>query len=251
MRRIDHAVSVIVFAVFICLIGLMANADQCGDRLCGDRLCGDRLCGTSGDSPDAQTMVDSYVEVRQDATGAGVVIAVDGEELVLTARHCVENDRKCVIRKITEDYTQEVYTEGVVVLLPKDEKVDLALVKPSKPLKQPAARYNAVTPVKRGQDVWYVGTPKGMHSSLEKSIVNVPCRRHQASTDGYLVVNGIGWYGNSGGPAFVKDAGGWTLVGILVRLYNVENARTPVCCETLPTIHKVLDEYRKSKEERK
>src|SRR5262245_42318663 len=154
-------------------------------------------------------VLDPYVEVRLHdrggdylGCGSGVVIELDGKVLVLTAAHVAEGGflpPTLTLHKEGEECGVETTWQCDVESVSKTS--DLALLKPRETTGLKAARYDGDTFVRRGETCWYCGTPRGLHASLEKSIVNRPCAvvddRH------YLLVNGNGWYGNSGCGVYV------------------------------------------------
>lgn len=82
------------------------------------------------------------------------------------------------------------------------------------------------------------------YGSLERSIINRPV----AVSNGreYVVVNGNGWYGNSGCGAYVIRDGEPRLIGIMVLLAWAD-ARAPILCENQMAISEMLGRYLKSK----
>ncbi len=198
-------------------------------------------------------IVSPYVQIfYQEWTGAGVVIDVKGEKLVLTAKHVVDGEEtECQLFKVDDlENTKTLWRADVVY---KSDKYDLALVKPRNTSGLVAANYLGNVALERGQDVWYIGSPKGEHAFLERTIVNRPFYElagYNSDFEGkeykHLILNGNAWYGNSGGPVFAKVDGKYVVVGIVTRLVWVD-PRTPIACETQNSITAVLESYLASK----
>lgn len=196
--------------------------------------------------------VNSYVEVRVSGKdgnplgcGSGVVLFERGEVVVMTADHVVDGvdngDTYDLIKRSESGGGMIVWTAKVAY---RAAGIDLALLRPDNPSGLiPAVVADGAKPAMRGEPVWYVGTPMGMHGSLERSIVNHPTYRHE-DDHVYLAVNGNGWFGNSGCGVYVERAGRLCLVGIVSRgVWGDE--RTPILCEPLDSITAVLAAYRK------
>lgn len=193
----------------------------------------------AGGKVDSQ-MIAPYVEVRSaDGIGSGVVIDWNGGQFVLTARHVVELNTPVVLVKRHDDDEMETRWNADVVFV--SDEADLALCKPRTRIGLTSAKVSFDVKPERGEDVWCVGTHSGIHASLEKSIVNRPSfwLKDQWSDRKYLLLNGNAWYGNSGGPVFVKRGDDYYVVGILVRLV-VMNPRTPMAAEGLRAIELFL-----------
>lgn len=190
-------------------------------------------------------VIDPYVQVSAPTgTGAGVVIEHRGQLRILTAAHvarCVKRDDgtygTLTLSKESDDggYTERWKADVLRV----STAADLAILKPrsTKHLKPAKLRFDVIP--ERGEDCWYVGTAHGIHAGLERSMVNKPT----CDIDGhcFLIVNGNVWYGNSGGPVFVKRGADYTLVGIVVIAVNGADPKTPGGCEPLPAIRDFLD----------
>lgn len=186
-------------------------------------------------------VISPYVEINSDAgTGSGVVVKYKGEIHVLTARHVVDDYKEARLYKRTDcDNMEQAWVADVVKV---STKSDLALLKPRVPDGLVPAKVDYNVKLSRGEDCWYVGTHSGLHAMLEKSIINRPVyeiddefERHK-----YTLVNGNGWYGNSGGPLYVKRGADYYVVGIVVRLAEL-NYRTPICAERLEDIREFLE----------
>ncbi len=215
----------VVISLALTLVAVAAPSPKCCDIV------------ASRDTFESQ-VVSPYVEVRaKDWFGSGVVIDVRGEQLILTAAHVVEGQKKVTLYKRHED--EEMSTQWTADVVRICESADLALLRPRTPLGLTSAKIDHTARAVRGEDCWYVGSHSGVHASLEKSIINRPviCIEDKK----YTLVNGNGWYGNSGGPLFVKRGGDYVLVGVIVRL-AVVNPRAPLCAEPIVSISKFLEE---------
>jgi hypothetical protein len=196
-------------------------------------------------------VIDPYVEVDgRVGLGAGVVLNIDGQLLVLTAAHVancsLNEDGSYSPMQIKKQHDTEnmttVWTCDVVAIC---HGADLALLKPRIPVGLKPANFGAITPLERGEDCWYVGTAHGIHAGLEKSIVNRPfvtIRNHE-----FTAINGCGWYGNSGGPLFVKRRDDYMLVGIIVQIAALQDPKTPLLAERLEAMAAFIDAYRQAK----
>lgn len=198
-----------------------------------------------GSNVDTQ-MVSPYVEIQTaSGVGAGVVIDVGGKQVVLTAKHVVDDVTECVILKRNDD--DDLETRWIADVVAKSETADLAIVKPRTPTGLTSANLCGCVKLERGEDAWYVGTPTGLHASLDKTIINRPSYLidDQWNKRKYTFLNGNAWYGNSGGPAFVKRGDDYFVIGIIVRL-AVITPRTPMAAERLEAIVEFLEEKRDS-----
>jgi hypothetical protein len=134
----------------------------------------------------------------------------------------------------------------IVLYSPPEESGghDLALLKPRDPAGLKAAKFTGKTPVEAGQTCWYVGTPNGLHRSLEKSVINqTDFEAGYLGGNSYYLANGNGWYGTSGGGIFVMEGEEFLLIGVVVRLVWAD-ARTPVICQTQETITGFLEKLK-------
>jgi S1-C subfamily serine protease len=209
----------------------------------------------------ASDVSDPYWEVRVregEAYGSGAVIDLDGEILILTCAHVVkyvdnsgDEPRAAVADKLyllkkTGDRADR--RTGKVVWVGDAEKgPDLALVRPDDPRGLVPAKRLEKVELELGEDCYYIGTGGGLHARLERSIiagVDVPLGGQH-----FTRANGNGYFGNSGGPLFVRRGGDWVLAGVVEGLYT-SDPRAPLVAETPQTIQKVLDAYRASKKAR-
>jgi hypothetical protein len=185
-----------------------------------------------------------YVEVRRGgAVGSGVVIRWRGKLRVLTCSH-VAGDAKTVTLRQEDDQGKVTIWSARVKRRskldePGNDPVDLALLEPKAPLGLLPCRLSPGSlRLVAGEPCWYVGTPKGMHRSLERSIVNRPLMRLWGGKR--VVVNGNGTYGSSGGPMFVRRGKQYVLAGIVSCFQRTNDARAPMGCESAETIRRFL-----------
>lgn len=234
---------------------------------CQPDTCRVKPCGGGDDLDQLKgQVIDPYVEVRAgEGIGSGTVIEFNGEVLVLTAAHvvgcCVKDTKASVQDKDAKDVGQvERHYEPVtirrisplrqldvqadiVLFSPVEESGghDLALLKPRSTEGLKATRFSASAKMRPGQDAWYIGTPIGLHRSLEKSIINQTDMAWHGNI--FTVTNGNGTFGNSGGGLFVRDDRGFCLVGVVVRkAHGGDNS--PLMCQTQKTILAFLTKYK-------
>lgn len=193
-----------------------------------------------------QEVIDPYVEIHASgAIGSGVAVEWNGDMVVLTAAHVANCNKQpdgtftpmTLVKESEEGGYSQMWTADVLRV---GDKADLAVLKPRHPAGLHAAHLMAdISAVERGEDCWYVGTAHGVHAGLEKSIINRPAF---GTPDGrsLTLVNGNGWYGNSGGPLFVKRGDDYYLVGIIVVLTAGNDPKAPVGAENLASIEKFL-----------
>lgn len=219
-----------------------------------------------------QDIVEPYVEINAgNSFGSGTVIAVGGQVVVLTAAHVVKSAvnetrsrwldaagqaHECVERKYQPvtlvkkcSRCRREWQAEIVLYSPPEEQGghDLALLKPLDATGLKAARFEAATEVEIGADCWYIGTPRGLHASLEKTIVNkLDHVEEHLPGQRYYVVNGHGTYGNSGGGVFVKVGDNHRLIGVVCRIAGWPDAGPKHClaCQRLDTLAAFLALYR-------
>lgn len=214
-------------------------------------------------------IVSPYVEVQLHGTGAGTVIEIDGEVLVLTAAHVVEGYSSETKKPYTDENgkpadettqnidiptirkkagNDEMKGEAPVVWYSAPEESggdDLALLKPKSPAGLKAARLLLTDNLRWGETTYYIGTPAGMHSRLERSIVSL---RHARLLDRtWTATNGCGWYGNSGGGLYVERDGHYVLAGVVTRKEVSNNPQNMIYAKLPTDIEKFLASYRKHK----
>ena len=212
-------------------------------------------------------VADPYVEIRTPhGLGAGTVIEVDGELLVLTAAHVAEG---CRFEREGSVFSRparlvnkkaKIAVDADVVLCGRrgDIGPDLALLKPRDTAGLAPASLTVKFEYDLGEDCWYIGSPAGAHARLEKSIISgIDADDIEGFAVGsYITTNGSGWYGSSGGGLFVKRSSEceccgeseYVLAGVVVA--GDMNRGNPVSWKYAvdhQTIQKFLDLYRESK----
>ncbi|MGE3809481.1 MAG: serine protease [Gemmataceae bacterium] len=215
-----------------------------------------------------QDICQPYVQVNVgNSFGSGTVLNVGGQVLVLTAAHVVEDavretrshwlDERGVVHERVERKYQPVtlvkkssrgrreWQAEIVRYSPPEEQGghDLALLRPMEKSGLVPAHFNASTRLEVGMDCWYIGTPRGLHASLEKTILNkLDHEEEQLPGQRYYVVNGHGTYGNSGGGVFVKVGAEYRLVGVVCRIAGWPEAGPKHClaCQRLETVAEFL-----------
>lgn len=210
-----------------------------------------------------------YVQVTASwsGTGAGTVIEVDGEKLILTAGHVVEGYasepapqtdekgnkvvpeektiRKITIRKETAETASELEA-AVLWYSPPEEQGgnDLALLRPYKADTLRAAPLLDRGILHLGESTWYIGTPAGLHARLERSIVAV--RGFRLYGRNWTITNGCGYYGSSGGGLYVLRDGRYVLAGVVTRMFT-NNPKGALLVKTPADIRGFLESYKKHK----
>jgi hypothetical protein len=183
-----------------------------------------------------------YVEIRQgDGIGSGVAITHQGKTRILTCSHIVSGEGPITLHQ--EDVMGQRWRWKAKLIkrteiTDEGSKADLALLSPNTPKDLTPARLPSSLRLVAGESCWYVGTPKGLHRSLERSIINRT--RVQLWGGPRVLINGNGWYGNSGGPMYVNRDGRYVLAGIVSCLQRVTDQRTPMGCESHATIRAFL-----------
>jgi S1-C subfamily serine protease len=212
-------------------------------------------------------VVDPYVQVSTNyGTGSGTALQVGGKVLVLTAGHVVEevheakgkNDGKEKVKLIKKSHKVSFEVEAeVVAYSPADDASpaghDLALLLPAGGFALATAELIAKgDPLELGEDAWTIGTPGGLHASLDRSIISITHKTIQepgkaAYPDSFVVVNGNVWYGSSGGGLFVRRATGYKLCGVVVRAVASPSdyPKCPGGAKNQETIHAFLEAYLK------
>jgi S1-C subfamily serine protease len=204
-----------------------------------------------------EEVVEPFQEVRvAGGLGSGTVVKVADEVLVLTAAHVVEgaqNDGGPVHIRRERGHTTTLISCDIVRYSPPEESGgdDLALLKPADPAGLVPAALGLGEKLPAGRDVWYIGSPDGLHGSLERSIVNKPEHRFpKTGKQTFFLVNGSGYYGSSGGGVYVRnDEGKLVLVGVVTRAAT-GGPKTPLGCERPETVRKFLDGYAKRKDKK-
>jgi len=188
-------------------------------------------------------VLDTYCEVRGSVgTGAGVVVQVEGRACVLTCKHVVQQNPNLVARQ--ERRGLWIERKPLRVIEHADKDIALIVLENADGLR--AARIDL--PPEEGEDVWYVGTPDGSHRTIERCIISrldypIPVRG-EGTYKTYLLGGVIGWWGNSGGGCFVRDARGYRLVGIVFRMtfrHDQLYAKNPVHAIDHKTMCQFLD----------
>lgn len=224
----------------------------------------------------ATDVVSPYVEIRtDDGLGSGTCIKVGDETLILTAGHVVKSlynqthdyrdaDGKPVVIPREKPLQATLYREeGDSTLTTKADVVwysapddegghDLALLRPVCLQGLTPAALGLDEKLEVGEDCWYCGSPDGVSSMLERSILN-NLKKDLGFPGGrrFLVVNGLGWYGNSGGGVFIRvdqaDSDPvYKLVGVVVMI-DSNNPKSAVFCEPPSVVKDFLADYQKSK----
>ncbi len=187
----------------------------------------------------ADEVLAPYAQIGTEKTpclGAAVAIRVAGKVRILTAAHLVGDlgDEEDLL--LVKEDPRELHWRARKHRVGNSGITDLALLRLWRSKHLVVARFNPRLRVLAGEDCWYVGTPRGLHQSLEKSIINRPLARLNGV--GYTLVNGNGTYGNSGGPLYVRRHGHFYLAGIISRGVNSvhQNPRTPIAAVSVAHI---------------
>jgi S1-C subfamily serine protease len=160
------------------------------------------------------TLADTAVETKkttqriQPVGGKAVCSGafVDGDGLILTARHCVEGVAGMEV--LTSDHA--VYTASFVA---KSNSHDLALVRIDR---HSTPFFELATETKRGEHISVLGSPMGEIGTLSQGFI--------AKLEGdRLIIDASVAPGNSGGPVY-DDTG--RLVGVAVAVFVCEYGMT-------------------------
>jgi hypothetical protein len=183
-------------------------------------------------------VVAPYVEVRTEGGGgSGVVVRQGKRVFVVTAKHVAPCDGEYSVRKERGDRTTEWRTKW----LRAHEKADVALLEPVDPRGLSAASINDKLKLKAGEDCYYIGTGGKLHASLKRSVVNRPWYRDEYGRV-WALVNGGAWFGDSGGPVYVKRDERWVLAGLIAGAQQdpFRNPRAPTRIERLVNVLELL-----------
>lgn len=223
-----------------------------------------------------EDIVDPYVEVQTGkGLGSGTVIKVGDETLVLTAAHVIASLKttktttligedgkekkeveptwnKATLVKKTKKTKIEV--KATVVWVSPDEESggnDLALLRPEDLTGLGVAVFDPKVNLELGEDAWYIGSTMGEHRQLEKSIIQDTDRYLDRFDKPWVLTNGNGAWGNSGGGLFVKRGGRYILVGVICRVYYVYDPpyvwKGALLAQTPITVGQFIESYQKGK----
>jgi hypothetical protein len=144
-----------------------------------------------------------------DISGSGVVIGTHGE--ILTNAHVVKNCKQITVRSSSGDL-------AAAMLVTRDEKNDLAVVRTKFPLSRVAA-FRGNSPIRAGDAVVVLGYPLAglLATTANLSVGNVSALAGLGDDSRYLQISAPVQPGNSGGP--MLDASGH-LVGIVTSKLN-------------------------------
>lgn len=209
------------------------------------------LVSCNAPTPLEVAVIRPYVEVRTEhVIGAGTVIKIKGDTLILTAAHVVSNEGEqlksgIVLRQESGGKTVEREAEIVHFSAPEEYGGhDLALLKPVDVIGLTAAKLGLKLQLTPGQDCWFCGTGGGLHRNLVKTIIN---RTDYRAVKGnvFTVVNS-GYSGHSGSAVFVRDGDGYSVVGVIVRLcWN--GPKSPTLAQSPKTVADFLKSYQGTK----
>lgn len=191
---------------------------------------------------------DPYVTVLTSdgkVNGAGTVVTVGSDTLILTAAHVVTSQAVPTPAGLVFPYPIKVRSRGrqygcSVAVYSEDR--DLVLLRPADPSGLTPARVAPSYTPARGEDVWYIGAGRLLEDSLERTILNRPDVQRGGRT--YLAFNGNGWYGSSGGGVFVQQGSGYVLVSVVQEIWHWEFKAGPMMGPTFPEIRDFLNTYR-------
>ncbi len=214
--------------------------------------------------PIKDEVVAPYVEVRTHADqpgGAGTVIEVGGKKLILTAHHVVSEVKgrelnlgglKTTLPPVVwigyDRGGRRVEQSATVVWhspIEEDGGCDLALLLPADDTDLIAAKVLGVNDTTEGEDAWTIGTPGRLRGSLDRTVINRP--KFEWTGRPFILVNGNGTYGSSGGGMYVLRGGVWHLAGVVVRMHHTGNPKSPLMCQTPETIGSFLKSYVEAK----
>jgi hypothetical protein len=188
-----------------------------------------------------------YVEVRVgNSVGAGTVVKTETGLVILTAAHVVADAHKNKNLEIFASQDDgatitERRCEIVAYSAPEEDGGnDLALLKPKCETGLIPAIFGPTAHLDPGEDAWIIGSPHNLHRCLEKTIINRTDYEHLGHS--WTVFN-AGWYGDSGGGLYVDQCGHYVLVGVVCRLVETNDPRSPVMAQTAETVNRFLTEY--------
>jgi S1-C subfamily serine protease/uncharacterized membrane protein (UPF0127 family) len=151
-------------------------------------------------------------QAAETSAGSGIVISTQGE--ILTNSHVVQS---CA--KITARFPSRIL--GVAALIARDEKNDLAVIRPLSPdiPAGPVATFREGSTIRAGESVVALGYPLSglLASTTNLSVGNVSALAGLGDDSRYLQISAPVQPGNSGGP--LLDASGH-VVGIVTSKLN-------------------------------
>jgi len=148
--------------------------------------------------------ISATVAAAETSAGSGVVIGTQGE--ILTNAHVVEDCQKITVQFSSQD-------SEVAVLIARDQKNDLALIKTGK-LSASIAAFREGAPVRPGDSVVVLGYPLSglLASTVNVSVGNANALAGLGDDSRYLQISAPVQPGNSGGP--LLDTSGH-LIGVV------------------------------------
>lgn len=157
-------------------------------------------------------MQESIVHIEHTyALGSGVIVAHDKGTLILTNKHVLEDANGIKDIKITLDNDEIIYPNEVYYA-PYD--LDMAIIRYYDIRGTPALIGN-YTEIKRGEEVYVVGSPMGLSKSVSSGVISNLQKTN--TTDGYeyniIQTDAAVNPGNSGGGLFLKENG--NLIGLI------------------------------------
>lgn len=182
-------------------------------------------------------VIRSYVGIGVDKQhwASGVLVVHNKHVYIITAAHVIEEAKngqswnEVYWKSSTENLDQTIIGTAKVVYssLSFPNGSDLAILIPTSNIDYCTPIELTSVQVYPGEECWYIGTSNGLHGSLERSIVNQVVIKNNRP---WIVINGNGWYGASGGPVFVYRSGRFVLSGLTIALDNPYSIRSSILC---------------------
>jgi hypothetical protein len=166
----------------------------------------------------------SYVEIRTSTgCGSGTWIHTRRGPRILTAWHVVEGAESVDIRRELDG--SKAFTSIAGEVESHSETSDIAVIRPACVPRDVVPITLRPIDLSPGETCWYMGTPDATHGMLERSIIN-RLDYHDYGAGRHFIVNGNGWFGNSGCGVYV-ERGGLAYAGMLVA--GNPNVRYCIC----------------------
>lgn len=182
-------------------------------------------------------IVGPYVQIICEAgnCGAGIIIKHGDSLKVLTCEHVVNHEVPLKLRKVRGN--EEKVVDTTIEYM--NSELDLAILS--------VTEFNQYTTLINnspniGETCYVIGSPGGLHACLDRGIFNSVEFPVSGEKYPFYLTNAFGWYGSSGGGAFVLRDGHYKLAGTVCRML-ISIPRGPLYVTNIEQIRSFLNEY--------